>query len=94
MSRRYRNAVHHVGPLHRSWRGVLVALAELSNEEGQCWAKVPTLAGQAHVSATSVRTALAGLEAGGLIRIDRGQAPGERLGDLYQLFPEGLPGPT
>lgn len=67
-------------------RLVLLMLADNANHNGEAWPAVATLAGTAGLSRSTVKAALAALEAGGLIRAPSGRSRGGRgLTTRWQL---------
>lgn len=94
MSAYLARAVPYVGPLHRSQRGVLEALATMANGEGQCFPSHDRLAAAAGLSASTVARCLNGLEAAGLIARDRQRRnDGTPSPAVITVFPMGAPGP-
>lgn len=65
---------------------VLLGLADMSSDGGQCWPSQPYLAGKVRLSTRATHDALKVLEAVGLIeRTGRFDAKGRRLSDLISL---------
>lgn len=79
---------------------VLVALANYADESGAAWPSQATLAGDTDLTDRSVRTALAELEARGLITRAKRYVDGKRLTDRFTIVvcaasvPEGRSGRT
>lgn len=84
-----------VRPLHRSQKGVLVALADMANGDGQCWPSHDRLAERAGLSASTVARALKGLADAKLIEVEPQRlADGTRQTSLITVFPLGRPDPA
>jgi DNA-binding transcriptional ArsR family regulator len=64
---------------------VLLKLADNANDEGVCWPSVPLIADHTEFSIRTVQEHLHRLEAMGLVRIERRQAAGLNLANVYHL---------
>jgi DNA-binding transcriptional ArsR family regulator len=64
---------------------VLLKLADNANDEGVCWPSVPLIADHTELSIRTVQEHLHRLEAKGLLRIERRQANGLNMANVYHL---------
>jgi DNA-binding MarR family transcriptional regulator len=72
-----------------SMKLVLMALADIANDEGICWPSVRLLARKCSLSDRTVRGIIADLEAKGFIRIERRfRTNGSQASNRYEVLTE------
>lgn len=73
-------------PVGANAKLVLLALADQSNDQGQCWPRQSTLVAKCGLSERALRAHVESLESGGYIKRERRhRSDGTRTSDLYTL---------
>src|SRR5512144_241769 len=86
MSYELTSRVHRMKNLSGVKRWVLLILADMANDQGECWPSVATICQRAGVSRASTIRAISWLETQGFLMVNRRPVPGSRhMTNLYYV---------